>query len=530
MSETQTLENNLLNITNRDTIYNVVSSTLMKTLFEKVEDELKPFLAIPQIPLIATDSYFLHYSVAPILKNSNADEIMNSVLEFQREYVATDRYQALRSITVLDDEMSKIYSFALTKAMLEKLYEKLKDKLRQMSPEEQQEVQNILQQMLQAVNQLQQQLTQPQPQPQLPIPGERSPVEETPMAPGGVGCPVGSTAPTPTSTPAGQQPQPSPQPQPSQSSQQQLQQLTQKLLEKLGVNSKELKKMLDETSEKAEKVTKTVNNIRRLVGGRDAGKRPGTLEFLADLAKDILAQRVDVKIIELAGKIADSLPRFVKLKKTKSKHGDEIAGYRLTRNVEKALPRELALPDEVFYYKLASNGFLAKEMQSVEEGAYYVLVDKSGSMAGEKTVWARAVALALLKLAGEKRRRYFLRFFDYRVYELLDDSNPEMLLKHILEVHADGGTSIDKALTTALEDLEKHKLSELTNTIIIVTDGEDTVLTTPEEFKRRNAVLVSVMIQGLNRDLEKIARETGGDYLKVEPSVDGALRLVKVVK
>jgi DNA primase len=225
-------------------------------LIEKVDDELKPFLAIPQIPLIITDSYFLHYSVAPILRNNNPDEVMNSALEFQKEYMTTNRYKALRSITVLDDEMSKIYSFALTKSVLEKLYEKLKDRLRQMNPEEQQEVQSMLQQMLQVVNQLQQQLTQLQPQPQnqqspQPLP-EKPPIEELPMAPG-VGCPVGSTAPTSTSTPAGQQPQLSPQSQPSQSSQQHLQQLTKKLLEKLGVDSKDLKKCWTKRARKLKK-------------------------------------------------------------------------------------------------------------------------------------------------------------------------------------------------------------------------------------------------------------------------------------
>jgi uncharacterized protein with von Willebrand factor type A (vWA) domain len=288
--------------------------------------------------------------------------------------------------------------------------------------------------------------------------------------------------------------------------------------------------VLDEASKKAEKATKATNDVRRLIGGKEAGKHPGAIEFLRDLADAILKQKVDIKIIELAGKIADFMPKFTKLKKERDEHGDELAGYRLTKKLEKALPRELALPDELFYYKLASNGFLTREKLTIKEGAYYVLVDKSESMAGEKTVWARAVALALLKLAREKKRRYFLRFFDYRVYELLDDSDPKKLLKYILEVHADGGTSIDTALRTALEDLEKHKLSELTNTIIIITDGEDKVLTTPEEFKPRNAVLVAVMIQGHNSDLKKIAEETGGQYLKVEPNINGALRLVKAVK
>jgi hypothetical protein len=38
------------------------------------------------------------------------------------------------------------------------------------------------------------------------------------------------------------------------------------------------------------------------------------------------------------------------------------------------------------------------------------------------------------------------------------------------------------------------------------------------------------MIDGKNYNLEKIARETSGEYLKVEPDVNGALRLVKAVK
>lgn len=466
--ETRTpLVNNLLNVTNKDTVYKVISNSLMKLLYEKAEDELKPLLAIPQIPLVATDSYFIHYSTAPMLRSSNPDEVMNNVLDFKRNYMTSERYYALRTITTLDDEMSKVYAFTLTYAILEELLKKL---------DTTDEIRNLLNQLSQLLQ-------------------------------GGQGG-------------ADQQ-------QLDQLTQQ-AQQITQQLLEKSGIKD-DIKEIVEKASEKAEKTTENVSNIRKLVGGKEAGKEPGTLELLTDLARDILQQKVDVEIIELAGRIAESLPKFVKLKKTRSKHGEEIAGYRLTKNVENALPRELALPDELFYYKL-SNGFLAKEMQSVEEGAYYVLIDKSGSMSGEKTIWARAVALALLKLAREKKRRYFLRFFDYATHELLDDTNPEKLLKHILEVEADGGTSIDTALKTALEDLARYKLNELTNTVIIITDGEDNVKTSPDDFKQANAVLVSVMISGRNYDLERISRESGGEYLQATLDADGALRLVKAVK
>jgi uncharacterized protein with von Willebrand factor type A (vWA) domain len=274
----------------------------------------------------------------------------------------------------------------------------------------------------------------------------------------------------------------------------------------------------------------SLKEIMRFAGGKHAGKQPGTISFLADLADAIRRQKVDVKIIELAGRIADFMPRFTKMKKQKDEHGDELAGYRLTKKLEKALPRELAMPDEVFYYKLASGGFLAKEKQTIKEGAFYVLIDKSGSMAGEKTIWARATALALLKLAREKKRRFFMRFFDYDVYDLLDDADFQKLLTTILTAESNGGTSIDTALRTALKDLTEHKLIEQTNTVVIITDGEDEVSTKPEEFKKINATLVAVMIQGLNSTLKKIAEATGGKYLKATLTADGALKLLEEVR
>jgi uncharacterized protein with von Willebrand factor type A (vWA) domain len=574
-SNSKSLENNLLNITTRDPIYSITASDIYRLLLAKADDNLKPFLAIPQIPLIATDSYFLHYSVAPMLKKQNTDELMNSALKFQHEYVATDHYQYLRTITMLDDDLSKLYSFTLTKTIIEKLYEKLENKL-QASSEERQEVENILQQLQQAVQQIQQQLNPSQPQQQSqqgqsqqqqqnqnqqgqgshqPQQTQQSQQNQQPSpdidigrAPEGGDMPMPmpapySPSPTPPSpTPVPDIPAPAPTPQqPSQPSQQQnilqqllnnpqIQQLTQKLLEKLGINGNNFKDLLEEASKEAEQATKELKEITRFAGGKHAGKQPGTIEFLADLADAIRKQKVDVKVIELAGKIADFMPKFTKMKKTKDKHGDELAGYRLTKRFEEALPKELALPDELFYYKLASSGFVAKEKQTIKEGAFYVLIDKSGSMAGEKTIWARAVALALLRLARAKKRRYFARFFDYNVYDLLDDADFQKLLTAILTVQSDGGTSIDSALRTALRDLTEKKLAEQTNTIIIITDGEDEVTVEPEEFKKTNTTLIAVMIQGRNETLQMIAEKTGGKYMKAVLTTDGALKILEEVR
>ncbi len=92
----------------------------------------------------------------------------------------------------------------------------------------------------------------------------------------------------------------------------------------------DLKQILKETQKEAQETTEDLNNVRRIFG-RSAGKEPGTLTFLSELANEILRKKVNMKIIEVAGKIIDRMPLFVKIKKERDTHGDELAGYRLTK-------------------------------------------------------------------------------------------------------------------------------------------------------------------------------------------------------
>jgi len=198
--------------------------------------------------------------------------------------------------------------------------------------------------------------------------------------------------------------------------------------------------------------------------------------------------------------------------------------------VERALPRELALPDELFYMKLAGNGLLSREKLMVLEGALYVVVDKSGSMGGHKLVWSRSVALALYRLAQMKRRKYFLRFFDTQVHpEGKPITDPVEALEYILKIPADGGTDITRAINTAVNEIVETKLSNLTNTIILITDGEDTVYTDPKLLTSNNISLVAVMIDGHNKTLRDLAEKSKGQYLKVVPDKEGALRIISAI-
>ena len=501
------LRNNLLNIGPGSPAYDVAARRIMELAGRHAASEdARLLLQLGQFPIAAGDTFFLYYSVYPVLAPENPDKLLSVVLEHYRRHVETEDYKRARILTELDDQLSAVYAMTFVEVLAERLAEKLK---------EDRERYRELREMLRKMKELRENL------------GRQAPRHSTAGT-----CPVGLPGLPAPGGAGGEEGEPSGRPAPP-TQPPELEELQERARELLGqsITEKDLREALREATARAEHVTEKVAGLRRMVGGREAGKAPGVLERLAGLADMILRHKVDVQAIELAGRIADSMPRFVKIIKERDRLGEELGGYRLTRNPERALPRELALPEEVFYYKLANSGLLAREKVAAKEGAFYVLLDKSGSMAEKgKFTWANATALALLKLARAKGRRFYARFFDHRVYQLLDDSDPLGLSQELLTSAPNGGTSIDSALRTALQDLAEGGLSEKTNTIIIITDGEDEVTVKPEEFRKVNATLVAVMVQGYNEKLEELARATGGRYMKVEPTREGTLRVVDVVR
>lgn len=499
------MENNLINVRVKDPVFIPVARRITEKVLESLKDEDAKLLlqAYPQIPIIAADNYFLHYSALPRLRSDeNPDRLLNEVLAAQRDYVQSKQYATARIVTKLSDTFSTIHSIAFTKTFVEQLLEELR---RQLPPQQYREFMEQLRQQAQQSQlggqggQQQQQAQQGQAQPQ-PQQGAQQ---------GGDQQNQGQQ---------GQEAQPQPQFFGSG-------RLPPHLID-FPIDSEGVGRAFRRAQEEAQRTAQTARDVDELLG-LGAGKEPGSLDLLIDLTGKVIEVKGAERIISLAKKITDSMPFFVHRRKERDRRlGDEIAGYYLTKNVERALPRELALPDEVFYAKLAGGGLLSREKLVVKEGALYVLLDKSGSMEGEKTIWARSVALALLALARRKRARFFLRFFDTSAHDLTTDEEPAKLLGMLLRVKSDGGTSIDTALRTALEDLAKRGLAQLTNTIIIVTDGEDKVTVKKGELQRVGARLVSVMIKGDNDTLRTLSDQ----YLRAQVSEHGALKLIEVVR
>ncbi len=431
------LNNNLINVTTKDFVYSLISQRIgsflppeMQGIYEKFE----------HIRIISTDAYFMHYSLYPFLRSRNEDSILEAARQFCGEYMNGERYQTLKTLTTLDDELSLVYSIALTKYIV--------GRIRGM----------------------------------LDLSGNNP----------------GKTDGVPSQGNSGFS----------------------------GIAAEvEIEELLEGAVKEAECVTKNAEEIRELMGGKSAGREAGTFQKILNLAKQMMFVEELERIIRMSKRMMDFVPRATKIAKVKGKTGDELSGYMLTKQVERALPRELALPDELFMKKMSSEGFLSREKLKVSEGAYYVLIDKSGSMVGVKTVWARSVAMAIYRMSKAKKRKYFLRFFDTKVHPKTPITEAKEIVDAILKVQSNGGTDITNAIVTAIDDLEE-KFSEYTNTIVIITDGEDVVEDLSKELKKVKANLISVMIQGHNETLKAISDY----YVKAELSESGGERILKLVE
>jgi uncharacterized protein with von Willebrand factor type A (vWA) domain len=192
---------------------------------------------------------------------------------------------------------------------------------------------------------------------------------------------------------------------------------------------------------------------------------------------------------------------------------EEIFEVRLGMDLERLLPPELlALHHPVlrrdFARRLVEGRLLSYALRGADErgrGPMVVCLDGSGSMAGDKEVWSKAVALTLLEIARRQRRLFrFICFSSAETPLFTLDLNPrdrhevsEDRALDLAEYFPGGGTDFETPLSAALDCLGSARYRR--GDIVLITDGECQV--SPEwlasfkkEKKRLGFSLFSVLI------------------------------------
>lgn len=167
-----------------------------------------------------------------------------------------------------------------------------------------------------------------------------------------------------------------------------------------------------------------------------------------------------------------------------------------------------------------------------------VLLDRSGSMAGDKLEQAKASLSYVLKNLNKGDRFNVVVYCDSidPLFEGLVDNTPENVdkaLKMLDRVDARGGTNIHDSLATALGMLQKG--AERSQYVLFLTDGRPTIGTTDEKAilkntKSANASDARVFAMGIGYDvnvrlLDKLVRENKGvsGYVKEKEPLEAKI-------
>jgi len=234
-----------------------------------------------------------------------------------------------------------------------------------------------------------------------------------------------------------------------------------------------------------------VDNIVTAI--RAVGKTPADLnaiddEFSGLFMQFIMNNPLFMNIMEMAGR----LNRVLIGLRAKNVHyaRSEVVGITQGNDLSRVIPSELAmleLDEDTFLMKFAKGELLQYKLQGNEKegkGPIVVCVDFSGSMGGQREVWSRAIALALMTQAREEARQFAACLFNHQVERQYDWESPPKDLLEFCSVASCGGTNFMSALDWASEMVVKG-VGEKSD-IIFITDGEDGVdLKYIEEFKRK---------------------------------------------
>jgi uncharacterized protein with von Willebrand factor type A (vWA) domain len=209
-----------------------------------------------------------------------------------------------------------------------------------------------------------------------------------------------------------------------------------------------------------------------------------------------------------------------KLKERSVGTGSTIHSVEVGGRIDKILPAELATrgneaTKKQFYKKLHERQLLQYQTTNDKRkgmGPIIVCEDVSGSMDGNRTMWARAVSLSLLEIAQRQNRDFTIILFDDKIvaeFEVLKKELDPNKLVDIAEIGSGGGTNFHKPTNRAMKIVQGAKKFRKAD-IVFITDG-DCSLTGDEErelisMKRRLNVKIQTILIGGGRHEKKTVK------------------------
>jgi uncharacterized protein with von Willebrand factor type A (vWA) domain len=260
-----------------------------------------------------------------------------------------------------------------------------------------------------------------------------------------------------------------------------LEQMSAAMKEWFDHHSDEVRQAARKIAQSAKEDVEEVSQLLEAWGDEAGELRRGDLAKAREYAERIRNSR---KLRELA-KLVGRLKRLALNKaKSKAEARAEVVDVTHGRDLKNLLPserRRLAHPlfQKDFLRRWANSQLLIfknKDREKMGRGPIVVCEDGSGSMSGEKELWAKAVSLALAEVARFQKRGFAWIHFGAADSPLSVEQAPAgkvtpELMFQIAETFLDAsGTNFETPLRKALEIIEEQEFRRAD--IVFITDGE----------------------------------------------------------
>ena len=161
-----------------------------------------------------------------------------------------------------------------------------------------------------------------------------------------------------------------------------------------------------------------------------------------------------------------------------------------------------------------------------------LVLDRSGSMAGDKIAKAREAAITALRLLGPQDL-FSLVAYDHNVQTLISPqsaANSEWIEGQIRRIGAGGNTALFGAVSQGAAEVRKNLQQNYVHRVVLLSDGLANVgPSSPSDLARLGAALLKEGISvttigignGFNEDLmSRLASRSDGNHYFVESSID----------
>jgi hypothetical protein len=195
---------------------------------------------------------------------------------------------------------------------------------------------------------------------------------------------------------------------------------------------------------------------------------------------DLFASLGSPEANDVANFSLDLLPSVLETRRATAVQTFAVDGYASIErkgNVDSLVLSELAYDREIFEQKVADNELLyyGREKQREDERRLqYILVDSSASMRGKRQVFARGLALTLIKKLTLEGDEVWLRFFDSRLHELIKVTRSGGVpVPYLLSFRSERGRNYGKVFRQLLLELTRlHREQRRRIVLYIITHGQ----------------------------------------------------------